>query len=82
MIMKESRGSSTGGCTDRFANTETRLRTFTSVAFIGDLKTRQLPMGTGHCLLGGYIDQIVCNIHREVHLASHYLDAFCFFVVS
>ncbi len=29
-------------------------------------KTRQLPMGAGHCPWGGYTDQIVCNIHGEV----------------
>ncbi len=34
--------------------------------------TRQLPMGAGHCQWGGYTDRNVCNIHGEVHLASHY----------
>ncbi len=33
-------------------------------------KTRQLPMGAGHCQFGGFTDRNVCNIHGEGHLAA------------
>ncbi len=35
-------------------------------------KTRQLPIGAGHCQWGGCTDRNVCNIHGDAHLASRY----------
>ena len=32
--------------------------------------TRQLPMEAGHCPWGGYTDRILCNVDRQVRLAS------------
>ncbi len=40
--------------------------------FVGNIWTRQLPMGAGDCQWGGLTDQNVCNIHGDAHLASRY----------
>ena len=35
-------------------------------------KTRQLPIGAGHCQWGGLTDRNICNTHGGEHLASRY----------
>ncbi len=35
-----------------------------SVMCLGNLITRQLPMGAGHCQWGGFTDRNVCNIPK------------------
>ena len=46
-----------------------------SLRFSRNSKTRQLPMGGGHCQWGGFTDQNVCNKHGEEHLASRCASA-------
>ncbi len=36
---------------------------------IGQLATRQLPIGAGYCQWGGFTDRNVCNIDGEEHQA-------------
>ncbi len=56
------------GHTDRDVTQILILMRFTH----GQLWTRQLPIGAGHCQWGGCTDRNVCNIYGAEHLASRY----------